>query len=248
MSSLLWAYERSSLPPWRDTLPPVGPAFERLRFHLVPALSPTPWPKASNRRVLQSYSQSMRELLVAGYRPRVRPSGHHISAKFGTDIGGSIPPNLLALAHTESNSPYLQYCKGCRLRPHPARFPSVLHEFFIRLLSDPGDLVVDLFAGSCATGEAAERTLRRWICCELEEDYLKGAVGRFQGALQMPERPSPSKCTEPPYYRAYKPGTLWNAAKGEAPLDNGAISGLRGRASPRRNQAPPSALPRPSPA
>ena len=65
-------------------------------------LSPTPWPKASNRRVLQPYSESMKELLVKGYKPKMRPSGHDISDKFGTDNGAAIPPNLLALAHTES--------------------------------------------------------------------------------------------------------------------------------------------------
>ncbi|MBI3379095.1 MAG: site-specific DNA-methyltransferase [Nitrospirae bacterium] len=64
-------------------------------------LSPTPWPKASNRRVLQPYSESMKELLVKGYKPKMRPSGHDISNKFGTDNGAAIPPNLLALAHTE---------------------------------------------------------------------------------------------------------------------------------------------------
>ena len=187
-------------------------------------LSPTPWPKASNRRVLQAYSQSMRELLVNGYPPKLRPSGHHISDKFDTDHGGSIPPNLIALAHTESNSQYLRFCKARRLRPHPARFPSVLPEFFIRMLTDQGDLVVDPFAGSCATGEAAERTKRRWICYDLDEEYLKGALGRFQVAEQMPERPFPSKSAEQPFYKVYKPGTLWNGTKGEAPLENGAIS------------------------
>lgn len=86
-------------------------------------LSPTPWPKASNRRVLQPYSESMKELLVKGYKPKMRPSGHDISDKFGTDNGAAIPPNLLALAHTESNSLYIRYCKEHRIKPHPARFP-----------------------------------------------------------------------------------------------------------------------------
>src|SRR5216117_1104554 len=39
-------------------------------------LSPTPWPKASNRRVLQPYSDSMRQLLERGYKAMKRPSGH----------------------------------------------------------------------------------------------------------------------------------------------------------------------------
>jgi DNA modification methylase len=41
-------------------------------------LSPTPRPKTSNRRVLQPYSDSMKELLVYGYKPQMRPSGHDI--------------------------------------------------------------------------------------------------------------------------------------------------------------------------
>ena len=56
-------------------------------------LSPTPWPKASNRRVLQPYSESMKVLLAKGYKPMLRPSGHDISDCFGTDNGAAIPPN-----------------------------------------------------------------------------------------------------------------------------------------------------------
>jgi DNA modification methylase len=57
-------------------------------------LSPTPWPKASNRRVLQPYSDSMKVLLEKGYKPKLRPSGHDISDCFGTDNGAAIPPNF----------------------------------------------------------------------------------------------------------------------------------------------------------
>jgi site-specific DNA-methyltransferase (cytosine-N4-specific) len=48
------------------------------------------------------------------------------------------------------------------------------------MLTDPGDLVVDPFAGSCITGEVAERLQRRWTCSELVEEYVKGARGRFE--------------------------------------------------------------------
>jgi hypothetical protein len=64
-------------------------------------LSKTPWPKASNRRVLQPYSSSMQELLAKGYTGKTkRPSGHDISDKFMVDNGAAIPPNLIALAST----------------------------------------------------------------------------------------------------------------------------------------------------
>ena len=143
-------------------------------------LSLTPWPKASNRRVLAPYSASMRDLLKNGYTAKLRPSGHHISDKFGRDNGGSVPPNLLAVANTESNGRYQDYCRKNNYPIHPARYPEEVPEYFIRMLTDPGDLVLDPFAGSCVTGAVAEHLGRRWVCCELEEEFLKGAVARFE--------------------------------------------------------------------
>ena len=142
-------------------------------------LSPTPWPKATNRRVLAPYSDSMRDLLKNGYHAKRRPSGHDISKKFGRDNGGSVPPNLLAIANTESNGRYQSHCRQHDLPIHPARYPRELPEYFMRMLTDRGDLVVDPFAGSCVTGAVAETLERRWICCEKNEDYLKGAMARF---------------------------------------------------------------------
>lgn len=143
-------------------------------------LAKTPYPKASNKRILQPYSESMRLLLKRGYRAKQRPSGHNISKNFRRDNGGAIPPNLIALANTESNTAYLRYCKENALEVHPARFPVLLPAFFIQMLTDPHDLVLDPFAGSLTTGEAAEKLQRRWICIEKEEAYIKGGIGRFE--------------------------------------------------------------------
>ena len=63
---------------------------------------------------------------------------------------------------------------------HPARFPRRLPEFFIRLCTEPGDTVLDPFAGSNMTGEAAQRLGRRWVAIELSKDYLEGSKFRFQ--------------------------------------------------------------------
>ena len=121
----------------------------------------------------------MRDLLKNGYQAKRRPSGHDISKKFGRDNGGSVPPNLLAIANTESNGRYQSHCRQHDLPIHPARYPRELPEYFMRMLTDRGDLVVDPFAGSCVTGAVAETLERRWICCEKNEDYLKGAMARF---------------------------------------------------------------------
>ncbi|MBM3303237.1 MAG: site-specific DNA-methyltransferase, partial [Deltaproteobacteria bacterium] len=143
-------------------------------------LSPTPWPKASNRRVPAPYSEAMLGLLKNGYRAKLRPSGHDISKKFSIDNGSAIPPNLIAVPNTESNSYYLRYCREHGLQPHPARFPADLPEFFTRMLTDRGDMVLDPFAGSCVTGEVAERLKRKWVCVELIEEYLRGGMARFE--------------------------------------------------------------------
>lgn len=162
-------------------------------------LSPTPWPKASNRRILAPYSESMKDLLKNGYQAKTRPSGHVISEKFGRDNGGSVPPNLLAIANTESNGQYQEFCNANNLDVHPARFPALLPEYFIRMLTDPGDMVLDPFAGSCVTGMVAESLQRRWACVEMNTDYLNGAIARFDGDIknQARMRPSPYSINPP---------------------------------------------------
>ena len=168
-------------------------------------LSKTPWPKASNTRVLQPYSDSMKALLRNGYTPNLRPSGHDISGKFQKNNGAAIPPNLIAVANTESNSPYISYCKSQGIKPHPARFPTEVPEYFIRMLTDAGDTVLDPFSGSCPTGAVSERLCRKWTCLDLELSYLKGALGRFSSAV---DNSGSSKTSIE--YRVPKIGNIWD--------------------------------------
>lgn len=185
-------------------------------------LSPSPWPKASNRRILHPYSASMRVLLERGYKAKKRPSGHDISKKFSIDNGAAIPPNLIAIPNTESNSFYLRYCQEHGIKPHPARYPADLPEFFIRMLTDEGDVVVDPFAGSCVTGEVAERLKRQWTCVELREDYLEGSLARFSPDGRVRRDPRAAIDDESNYYRIPRPGILWNGGDGgELQADGG---------------------------
>ena len=136
--------------------------------------------KASNRRVLQPYSDSMKRLLRKGYNKGRRPSGHVVSDKWQQDHGGAIPKNLLAISNTASNDVYQRSCRKAGIPLHPARFPWGLPEFFIEFLTDsPDDLVVDIFAGSNVTGAVAEEIERPWLAFELREDFLEGSKYRF---------------------------------------------------------------------
>lgn len=142
--------------------------------------SKTEWPKADNRSVLQPYSESMKHLIRNGYKAKKRPSGHDISTKFQRDNGGAIPPNLLQIANTESNSAYLRECKKRDIKPHPARYPETLVKFFVDFLTDEGDLVIDPFAGSNVTGAVCNANDRRWVGVELEPKYVAGSLVRFE--------------------------------------------------------------------
>lgn len=139
-------------------------------------------PKANVTKVLAEYSDRMKKLLQdpeGFYTPKKRPSGHDIGKAFGKDNGGAIPPNLLQISNSESNGSYLRGCKTIGVKGHPARFPAKLPEFFIRFLTEPGDLVLDIFAGSNTTGHVAECEGRKWLAFEDRLDYLAASSFRF---------------------------------------------------------------------
>lgn len=63
---------------------------------------------------------------------------------------------------------------------HPARFPLALPKFFVNLLTAPGQMVVDPFAGTGTTGLAAEQLGRHWLAIELDPKYAAVIPSRFQ--------------------------------------------------------------------
>lgn len=169
-------------------------------------LSKTEEPKASNLNVLRPYSKRMLRMIETGeYNDGKRQSEHVIGKTWAKDQGGAIAPNVIevvdyltdeeALAamklpgspvdnmldepNTTSNDPYLHFLAANELPGHPARFPRAVPEFFIKFLTDPEDLVVDIFGGSNMTGCVAEALGRQWRSCESDADYVKGSVGRF---------------------------------------------------------------------
>jgi site-specific DNA-methyltransferase (adenine-specific) len=56
---------------------------------------------------------------------------------------------------------------------HPARFPVQLPTFFIKLMTQPGQLVFDPFGGTGTTAVAAELLGRRWLVTEIDERYAE---------------------------------------------------------------------------
>jgi DNA modification methylase len=162
-------------------------------------LGKTPWPKAKNLNVLKPFSADMLRLNRRGLRETVRPSGHVINKSWDKiKSEGSIPPNvfeegigddMLKFGNNAANDPYTLKCKEAGLGIHPARFPSAIPTFFIKMLTEEGDLVVDPFAGSNTTGSTAEKLLRRWIGIDAIAEYLEASKFRFEN-VDPPQVPS----------------------------------------------------------
>lgn len=155
-------------------------------------LSKTPHPKASNLKVLREYSEDMIRLNRRKLRETVRPSGHVIRESFAKiHSGGAIPSNviedewdeipeaMMKMGNNAANDSYTMKCKEEGIKIHPARFPALLPKFFIKMLTEPSDVVIDPFGGSLTTGAVAEKLERRWIAGESVEEYLKAGTFRF---------------------------------------------------------------------
>jgi site-specific DNA-methyltransferase (adenine-specific) len=78
-------------------------------------------------------------------------------------------------------------------RRHPTEKPVPLFVYYIENSSQPGDTVLDPFFGSNTTGEAAVRTGRNFIGCEIDPVYF------YQGKARLDDlhtRPRQSMFTE----------------------------------------------------
>lgn len=159
-------------------------------------LSKTPWPKASNQHVLkENFSADMYRLNRKGVKETTRPGGYKINSSWSEiKTKGSIPSsfiqaelfpdetipeNVLIMGNNAANDRYTLSCKKEGLKIHPARFPRALPDFFIRMLTDNGDVVLDPFAGSNTTGAVAESLGRNWISFEIIEEYVRASKFRF---------------------------------------------------------------------
>jgi len=76
----------------------------------------------------------------------------------------------------------LHMATECANVGHSAAFPLWLPEWFIRLFTAPGDLVLDPFLGSGTTAVAAVNLGREYLGVEISEEYREIAKGRLERA------------------------------------------------------------------
>jgi DNA modification methylase len=100
-------------------------------------------------------------------------TGSGLSRRMASCLGRDrvYPDNVLHLA-TE-----------CHNRQHSAAYPIELPAWFIKLLTQEGDLVLDPFMGSGSTAVAAVKLNRRYLGVELNPMFVKVAKDRLTNGL-----------------------------------------------------------------
>ncbi len=84
----------------------------------------------------------------------------------------------------------LHLATECGNKSHSAVFPEALPEWFIKLFTQPGDVVLDPFLGSGTTAVVAHRMHRHVIGIEIASDYVDAAQKRLQREIAAAPRVS----------------------------------------------------------
>ena len=139
---------------------------------------------ADNRRVLRPHTERQIRLMEGGGTKRRTEShdGAHCQrvGSYSNVTEGSIPRNVLRIGNKCVESRAVKaYAEELGLPSHGAKMPLALADFFVRFLTRPDQLVVDPFAGSGTTGQAAQRAGRRFIMCEMALEYIQQSFRRF---------------------------------------------------------------------
>jgi site-specific DNA-methyltransferase (adenine-specific) len=72
-------------------------------------------------------------------------------------------------------------CNGMHEKtPHPTQKPEELLRKLILASSNPGDIILDPFCGSGTTPVCAQQLDRKWMACDLSDEYLNWAIDRIE--------------------------------------------------------------------
>lgn len=124
---------------------------------------------------------------------RIKSSGGSRLRKDGTRKN-EVRKNVGELIDSKIGNVWEYRVGGERKYKHPAKFPEQLAHDQIVSWSNPGDTVLDCFAGSGTTGTAAYDAGRNCILIELEEAYCETISRRFTDRFNLkPMYPSCQK-------------------------------------------------------
>jgi len=133
-------------------------------------------------------------MLASTYNPQKTYGGRLFVERTATrKEGGVYPPRKAytsrcadGMTHPHSILSF-DHDRGCNLPEkclHPTMKPLQLLRWLILSYSNPGDVILDPFMGSCTTGEAAVRLGRRFIGIERERQYFDISCRRLEAIQQ----------------------------------------------------------------
>jgi len=125
----------------------------------------------------RTYEQQGTKGKTGGYRNN-KDAGRLADNQGKGLYNGGIPDNLLGGMAYPSN--VLTLGKNRDALGHPAAFPVSMPDFFIRVLTDPGDVVFDPFMGSGSTMVASAALGRECLGIELSPKYCDIVLSRCE--------------------------------------------------------------------
>lgn len=106
---------------------------------------------------------------------RLKSLGKNDIVRFDSQVGSGFGKNIKNWLGRDKAYPtnVLHLATECGNKSHSAAFPEALPEWFIRLFTDEGDLVLDPFVGSGTTCAVAQRLRRNSVGIELMAEYCE---------------------------------------------------------------------------
>ena len=118
---------------------------------------------------------------------RLKSLGKNDVVRYDSQVGNSFAKNIANWKGRTMAYPtnVIHLATECGNRGHSAAFPPALPDWFIRLFTDPGDLVLDPFVGSGTTVAAACDLNRAVIGIDLSPDYVRMSRERLSPQQHM---------------------------------------------------------------
>ena len=121
--------------------------------------------KIASKNALQALRDPWPEVFFINAGTRIQVKGH-------LPEGGTTPRTIWDFKTVGSNRNSKAEIKALfpGVSPFATPKPERLLERVIHIATNPGDIVLDIFAGSGTTAAVAQKMGRRWVTCELQED------------------------------------------------------------------------------
>jgi site-specific DNA-methyltransferase (adenine-specific) len=124
---------------------------------------------------------------------RLKSLGKNDVIRFDSQVGSGFGKNIANWINRDKAYPsnVLHFATECGNKGHSAAFPKSLPEWFIKLFTDEGDWVLDPFAGSGTTCEAARELRRNSVGIDsVREYYAMAKALNERTELRLLERPN----------------------------------------------------------